>query len=450
MRGLILLLGIVLLLAMVVFIPTRIYLSFKVASELDRIREAGFPVDYEGLNEWYKAVPDDENAALLYLAAADALEEEINRFPEEKYDLLPVFGHLAEEDGEAYSDATLSAMQEFLEANAQALELLEKAGRLNESRYPIDLSLGPFAGMDHFSKLRQVTRLLALEAESAAEMGEAHRATRAICDAKAAARSLDKEPQMTSQLVRFALDGLAWGALQEVLTRLPLTDAQLGRLTQAFDGKQYSEILSRTMAGERAAEMGYMDLSLLDIMNAMDSDAADLQKDVVRTEDPVQRLSRASGLTHVRKLDSLDAWDQVLDAATLAMPNALAAAKAIDSRLAQMPPFRARPILANLWSVETSFTVFARNQAHSQTARTALAVERYRLARGQLPETLSDLLPDYLDEIPTDPFDGQPLRYRQLETGYVIFSVGSDFWGDTEEEPEGDAFPNAIRFPVHR
>jgi hypothetical protein len=59
-------------------------------------------------------------------------------------------------------------------------------------------------------------------------------------------------------------------------------------------------------------------------------------------------------------------------------------------------------------------------------ADTALAVEGYRLAKGRLPDTLQELVPDFLERIALDPFDGQPLRYRRRNAGYVVYSVGND------------------------
>jgi hypothetical protein len=55
-----------------------------------------------------------------------------------------------------------------------------------------------------------------------------------------------------------------------------------------------------------------------------------------------------------------------------------------------------------------------------------LAAERYRLARGNWPTSLNDLVPAFLGEVPTDPFDGKPLRLRRLADGVVIYSVGLD------------------------
>jgi hypothetical protein len=57
----------------------------------------------------------------------------------------------------------------------------------------------------------------------------------------------------------------------------------------------------------------------------------------------------------------------------------------------------------------------------------ALAAERYRRARGQWPETLEALAAvGYLKQVPTDVFDGRPLRWRRLDDGAVVYSVGPD------------------------
>jgi hypothetical protein len=77
----------------------------------------------------------------------------------------------------------------------------------------------------------------------------------------------------------------------------------------------------------------------------------------------------------------------------------------------------------------------AERYAHAQTAldlaATACALERYRLARRELPESLALLAPDWIVRIPTDVIDGRPLRYRRLDRGrYLLYSVG---WNQTDE-----------------
>jgi len=43
---------------------------------------------------------------------------------------------------------------------------------------------------------------------------------------------------------------------------------------------------------------------------------------------------------------------------------------------------------------------------------------------------LSELSPSQLPAVPTDPFDGQPLRYRKVGEGYLLYSVGADLKDD--------------------
>jgi hypothetical protein len=36
------------------------------------------------------------------------------------------------------------------------------------------------------------------------------------------------------------------------------------------------------------------------------------------------------------------------------------------------------------------------------------------------------LVPQYLASVPVDPFDGLPVRYKVLPTGYVVYSLGTN------------------------
>jgi len=72
-----------------------------------------------------------------------------------------------------------------------------------------------------------------------------------------------------------------------------------------------------------------------------------------------------------------------------------------------------------------------------RAAQTAIAIERFRLAHdGARPDSLDQLTPVFLPSILDDPFDGQPLRYRQLDTGYVVYSIDDDL-----EDNDGDLEP---------
>jgi hypothetical protein len=58
---------------------------------------------------------------------------------------------------------------------------------------------------------------------------------------------------------------------------------------------------------------------------------------------------------------------------------------------------------------------------------TAIALKRFQLKHGKLPETLNDLVPEFSPAVPIDPNDGKPLRYHPNTDGsYLLYSVGDD------------------------
>ena len=64
-------------------------------------------------------------------------------------------------------------------------------------------------------------------------------------------------------------------------------------------------------------------------------------------------------------------------------------------------------------------------QSQVDLARVACALERYRLAHGEYPETLDTLVPQFIGKLPHDIINGQPLHYRRTEDGnFVLYSVG--------------------------
>jgi hypothetical protein len=68
----------------------------------------------------------------------------------------------------------------------------------------------------------------------------------------------------------------------------------------------------------------------------------------------------------------------------------------------------------------------AAQTAVNQTA-IACALERYRLATGQLPEKLEALAPQFISPLPNDVLTGKAYKYRRTDNGrFVLYSVGWD------------------------
>lgn len=64
-------------------------------------------------------------------------------------------------------------------------------------------------------------------------------------------------------------------------------------------------------------------------------------------------------------------------------------------------------------------------QAQLDLTRTACALERYHLAHGEYPASLDALTPQFIENLPHDVINGQPLHYHRTDDGrFVLYSVG--------------------------
>jgi len=73
--------------------------------------------------------------------------------------------------------------------------------------------------------------------------------------------------------------------------------------------------------------------------------------------------------------------------------------------------------------------------------------------RIQLPASLTDLVPAFLPAIPIDPATDQPLRFRPLNPGYVVYGLGTDGednQGNTTGKPGTRNAKTDVGFTVER
>ena len=292
---------------------------------------------------------------------------------------------------------------------------------MKSCRYPMDLQMGMEADIYHLGKVRQGARLLAVEAVLRAENGESELAASAVMTSLGLAHSLAREPLLISQLVLMACHGITVRSLERVLARAGLTDDQLVRIAAAFAEEKNLGAAERTLAGMRC-----MTGSLFMM------EESEREKALAGLYFRAPKAREFGAGNHMRFLDAMESY---LKAARLPYPERLEAAKATAVRLE--PP----PQLFEGWDL--SIPAAGRYVVHNgidialtRAAMTALAAERYRFAEGKFPGKLADLVPKFLDAVPKDPFDGNPLRYRRREKGYVVYSIGEDGIDGGGEERE--------------
>jgi len=411
---------ILLLICVGAFALFRLRLKSKLQARIDAIRTAGYPVTCSELDEWYKIPDNVENAAYTIIDALSYYKP----WDKEKSKSLPVVGQ-AELPArtEALDEETKALITQYVADNNEALKLLHAGASIEHCRYPIDLSAGFDTISPYLSEMRKAVMLLKLEAILQAENGEGKSAILSTISIFGIARSLAREPSTISQMVRSACQSLATSTIEYCINRVELTDEQLVKLIEGVHNSECISDMSCAFVGERC-----MGLSFFEAPESMNPDSIDGIP--VR---PILELYKAVCLADADAIIYLDIMDGYIKATRLPPHKRQEVLKAIDTRLQSTSQIHIllhtiMPGLSRITSIEL------RTIAYLRTARTALAVQRYRLAAGKLPDALADFVPAYLDAVPTDPFDGNELRYKKLEPGFVVYSIGEDLSDDGGKE----------------
>ena len=144
---------------------------------------------------------------------------------------------------------------------------------------------------------------------------------------------------------------------------------------------------------------------------------------------------------------SLDLIEGLIEASQLPLPQAMTRHEALWDAYRHGNPWYAAPLEFTQLSGEPMWKALRHRGWHDASlcaARAAVDVERYRSAHGTLPESLDALVPELAEAVPKDPFDGGPLRYRLLDPGYVVYSIGPNL-ADDEAKTEYGSRTAAMR-----
>lgn len=403
--------------AMAVAIPLAMSRTERaILASRDAARAAGYPTNTAELDEWYVRVPVDRNAA-TYAEPAFAkldlrrlLEKEEPRIPladRAARAPLPLTGPL--------DPGVRAAVEGFLAENAESLELLHRAASCTEARYTVDYAEPYDTHFERFGQAGVGAALLALEAVLAAEAGYTDKALSGLEDCLRFVETLAGDPVMSAQDERYWAQHNVLQVLNRILNRHALTDEQLSRIAALLQNVENNDTYYRGIAGWRCNGEAMIDQWIQ-------------YNEDLGLGHPVEYLRLRLGFVERDRRWFLECMDAVLEACRAPVDERFDRIEATRAVIRRRPMFTSDyyggPMLTedNCEFFQGHLWAFARLRC----ARAALAVERYRLAHGALPETLDDLVPEYLKGVPLDPFAKAPLKYLRKDGGYSVYSVGRD------------------------
>ena len=331
------------------------------------------------------------------------------------------------------AETILAALGKY---DGELAELAAAAAR-PRSRFPVDYDyempaaillphLANLKGLCSATQLRAIARL---EVEQSAE---------AFADLQLGFRLSDSvrdEPILISHLVRIATLGIVLQTVREGLARHAWNEEQLSAIEKELASVNLFTESKNAMRGERALGVGCIEWArrqgLKFDLYQIDGDATPF----ARVANFMPRGWLYQNMLAISQMHQDFTIGMADENTRRVLPGIVAAGDAASADLAceRMHPYK---IFAALLfpAVNKAVIRSARMQTYVDATRVACALERFRLANGQIPEKLDALVPRFLAAIPNDVMDGQPLRFHPTpDGGYVLYSIG---WNKTDDHGE--------------
>jgi hypothetical protein len=385
----------------------------EAVAELDRT-DPGWRI--ENIEAARIPVSDAENGALCVVAAAYHLP---NDWPPWEIDGAFRFLEPPEQLAPDQFALLCRRLKEVDPALKEARKLADRPSGRHEIHYVRNVLE---TVLNDQQEARRVNRLLVYEAVRQAQAGDIHGALTSCRAALNAARSIGDEPLMITQMIRTAGVCDSCRATERVLAQgEPMAD-DLERMQRALeDEDRFPEVLVATR-GERAI--------LHQLLDDLESDSAPPSPLAENGRGPRTWQERFFGwigrdklrTEHVRFMSLMTRRIEELQLPMHEQPSSESLSVGDLPDLSQ--PSFLRLLLPALEKFDASSR---RKHAFIRCAAAALAAERYRRRHGAWPKSLEELTSSkMLSAVPLDPFDGEPLRYRRLPAGVVLYSIGPD------------------------
>jgi len=350
------------------------------------------------------------------------------------------------------STNTWEQVEAELERERDALDMLEEIIQLPAFDFHLDYHAGYTLLLPHLSTVKKSAQRLKIAALCELRRGETAQATTRVRAILALSKGLADERLVISQLVRLSIAHIALAANWELMQSSAVTQKQLADLQNAWMSEDYLQgaenalLMERAMGEQTADELRESSASYRAVMGITSSRVGDWLGDLGRAAadkgketmwryawsypDQLKGLQGKQALLEgLRRIKSGDPYKTALEFQTR---------KLAELGIEQRPKDDDGVLFGGQEDPRYLFTEsvlalerFPRRLMNAETARqlmiTAIALKRWQLKRGSNPPNLASLVPEFLQAVPRDPVDGQPLRYKLNPDGtFLLYSVGED------------------------
>jgi len=310
-----------------------------------------------------------------------------------------------------------------------AIDELRQASRLPYARFPLNYATNNPERIifSHLKSLKSCVFVLRLRAIAELENGQSDKALSDVRLMLYLAGSIRNEPVQGCLSARMFITDAALQPVWEGLARQRWSDDQMTVLEQELAGldalKDYDFAMRSTLA---------RDLKFIEYLRTQRqaNSITCLCGDTMWLETLVYRLT-PGGWFHLNARATARLYEAALPTSGESGQRILS--PEISKRFERVSGLECRRRLVPdnylVWMIVSPLDRTAMNCARTQAAvdmaRIACALERYRRAQGGYPEQLDALAPQFIQKLPHDVINSQPLHYHRTEKGtFLLYSVG--------------------------
>ncbi len=348
-----------------------------------------------------KAVDEAENAAPLLAQAVRELDQaQVGDFA----DVI---------DG----TATLSVAQTEMDKVAPALDLARKAADLSWFENPVDWDQGVKADFSQTLKVQSVVRLLCASGVLSAQKGHAEESVKDLVAARKVVKLMSVEPSLACASAAFECDGLVFKAVDQAMKAMRTNIMGLTFIQEEILLKPLRITWVRTMRGE--AYLGTATIRNLDKLGGLGrvlSGTAEAVSDPKREGSPTGTAERAYLTRHYQL------WSKILGMAMMNSDDDVVLLQHVSGIIRKAADDKRssnalEPFLDKGW-LHTTDMVLA-NRARALVGWSLCRILAFYSQKGHFPKGL-----DELGDVPLDPFDAKPIRFRATSDTVTVWSVG--------------------------
>lgn len=242
---------------------------------------------------------------------------------------------------------------------------------------------------------------------------------------------LEHHPTLVAMMIGGAIDQLTAGVIRQGMNDKRWNDSELAELERWLRPIDLPTALQRSMRCERAT------------MNQLLDDTIGVSQLAALKKSWLSPLSGNNnfGMPAGWGLQSLAEYDECVqkygielydnDREIVRMERIAQSTSFLDQIGKSKAP-RHFLVQIGMPNLKIATITLSRTQTRINQARIAIALERFRIRRRMLPDDLSSLVPEFIDELPHDLIGGEPLHYQKSEDGgYVLWSVA---WNGIDEK----------------